>query len=70
MISEGGLFVQFYMLVGFYCTTCFVALVPTLWVMFSSFTDFTSSGKTAQVQLLRTELQTAHISGGAQRAVP
>lgn len=70
MISEGGLFVQFYTLVGFYCTTSFVTPVPTLWFTFSSFTFFTSSGKTAQVQLLRTELQTAHISGGAQRALP
>lgn len=31
---------------------------------------FASSGKTTQVQLLWTELQTAHISGGAQRALP
>lgn len=69
MISEGDLFVQFSRLVGFYCT-CFAALVPTLWFTFSSFMFFTSSGKTAQVQLLRTELQTAHISGRAQRALP
>lgn len=68
MISEGGLFVQYDKLLCFHCTACFDALDgahSSVHVLF-----FASSGKTTQVQLLWTELQTAHVFRGAQRALP
>lgn len=67
MISEGGVFVQYRQAASFSLhrlVTLNGAHTPAH-VLF-----FASSGKTTQVQLLWTELQTAHVSGGAQRALP
>lgn len=68
MISEGGLFVQYdrlpFSLHHLLCRTEWFLLSGSCSIL------FTSSGKTTQVQLLWTELQTAHVSGGAQRALP